>query len=129
MAKSSQTPGSVLVSLMTRYELNPYALAKEIKLSYSAVRQIVSGKSKVSVPTAFRLAKYFDTKTTYWLDLQRDADICEAEKDKKLAAVLKGISKAKAGARPAKKAALSDKRKRAAKVPGAKPASRKAKRK
>jgi len=144
MSKSLKKPGSVLLSLIDKYQLNPYALSREISLSYSAVRQIISGESKITVQTAFRLGKFFGQDPVFWLDLQRDADILEAEQDKKLSAVIKGISKvgkpgsvkkpaaakkpasrAKAKAKSGKKASLSAKRKQAAKAPGAKPASRK----
>jgi len=131
MPKSSQTPGSVLLSLMDDYQLNPYSLAKNIKLSYSAVRQIISGKTKVTVPTAMRLAKFFGQTSIYWLGLQQDTDLRLAQEDKKLAKVIKGIVKVKkptaqAKAKPGrgKKTTLAGKRKAAARVPGAKPASR-----
>ena len=132
MPKTNQTPSSVLLTLMEEYQLNPFSLSKEIKLSPSAVRQIVTGKSKLSVPTALRLAKFFGQTPAFWLDLQRETDLNEAAKDKDLASVLaaiakvkKPVAKPKAQAKPAKKTALSDKRKKAAKVPGSKPAARK----
>jgi len=136
MPKTTQTPESVLKSLIEEYQLNPFSLSKAIKLSPSAVRQLVTGKSKISVPTAFRLAKFFDNPPAYWLDLQRETDLNDAAKDKELQDVLKSIVKAKkpedsakpkASAKGAKKTSLSDKRKKAAKEPGAKPASRKSK--
>jgi len=102
MSKSPKAPGSVLLSLIEKYQLNPYALSREISLSYSAVRQIISGESKITAQTAFRLAKFFGQSPTFWLDLQRDMDIQEAEKNKKLSAILKGIKKVKKPA-PAKK--------------------------
>ena len=138
MPKTTKTPVSVLVSLMDEYQLNPFSLSKAIDLSPSAVRLMVIGKSKITVPTALRLAKLFGQSPDFWLDLQRDADINEAAKDEKLTAILKGISKAKKPAgkpistgkvKLSRKSTLSDKRKKAAKVPGSKPASRKPKRK
>lgn len=102
MSKSLKSPSSVLLSLIEKYQLNPYALSKEIHLSYSAVRQIISGESKITAQTAFRLAKFFGQTPAFWLDLQKDADIQEAEKDKKLSAVLKNIAKVKISA-PGKK--------------------------
>jgi addiction module HigA family antidote len=114
---------------MDEYQLNPFSLAKAIKLSPSGVRQLVIGRTKISVSTALRLAKLFDKPAVYWLDLQREAELDDALKDKELQDVLKTISKAKKTAAPArpktseksgKKASLSDKRKKAAKVPGAK---------
>ena len=114
MPKTTQTPASVLTALMEEYQLNPFSLSKEIKLSASGVRQIVTGKSKISVPTALRLAKFFGQTPVYWLNLQMDADLGEAGKDKELTAILKDISKvkkpaAKAKSKPAAKAATSGK--------------------
>jgi antitoxin HigA-1 len=91
----SQTPASVLQSLMDEYQLNPFSLAKAINQSNSAVRLLVIGKSKVTVPTALRLAKFFGQTPAFWLDLQREADISEASKDKELQDTLKDIPKAK----------------------------------
>jgi len=133
MAKAAQTPVAVLKSIMDEYQMTPYALSKAISLSNSAAQQILKGRTKITVSTALRLSKLFGQSATYWLDLQREADLAEAAKDKELASVLKGISKAqkpaqkkvKAQAKPAKKTTLKDKRKAAAKTPGAKPASRK----
>ena len=132
MPKSAQTPASVLTTLMEEYQLNPFSLSKEIKLSQSSVRQLVNGKSKVTVSTALRLGKFFGNDTDYWLDLQRATDVNEAQNNKELMDIVKGISKAKKPAakpkaenKSVKKTTLSDKRKKAAKVPGAKPASRK----
>ena len=115
MQKSTKTPSSVLVSLMDEYGLNPYALAKEIGLSYSAVRMIALGNNKISVPTALRLAKYFGNTPDFWLSLQQEADLTEAGKDKNLQSALKGIKRAVK--KPAKPKAV-------AKAPGSKPASR-----
>jgi len=95
MPKMAQTPVSVLNDLMEEYQLTSSSLAKEIHISVSAVRLITVGKSKISVATALRLAKFFGQTPDYWLDLQREADLNEAKKDGELQSVLKGISKAK----------------------------------
>ena len=122
MPKSAQTPASVLKSLMDEYQLNPFSLSKAISLSSSGVRQLVTGKSKLSVSTALRLARFFGQTPDYWLDLQREADLNEAKRDEELQSVLKGISKAKkpkpeTKARAGKKTASSIKSKEAAKEP------------
>jgi len=126
MPKSTQTPATVLQSLMDEYQLNPFSLSKAVHLSHSAVRLLVIGKSKVTVPTALRLAKFFGQTSAFWLDLQREVDLNEASKDNKLQDILKAITKAKKPAapkpetakKPVKKQTLSDKRKKAAKTPG-----------
>jgi antitoxin HigA-1 len=130
MPKLSQTPATVLQSLMDEYQLNPFSLSKAIHLSHSAVRLLVIGKSKVTVPTALRLAKFFDQAPAFWLDLQRESDLNEASKVNKLQDILKAITKAKKPAapkpktakKPVKKQTLSDKRKKADKTPGARAA-------
>jgi len=136
MPKTAQTPASALKSLMGEYQVTAFSLSKAISLSNSAVQQILKGKNKITVSTASRLAKFFGNSVSYWLDLQQQSDLAEAAKDKNLSDILKGITKAKKPAvkakakpqaKPAKKTTLADKRKKAAKVPGAKSASRKPK--
>ena len=136
MPKPNQTPAAVLKSLMEEYQLSNLSLAKQINLSPSMVNQLVSGQSKLTVHVVLRLAKFFGKPPVFWLDLQRKALLAEANGDKKLQGVLKRISKvSKPAAKPKEKAvtaknkSLSAKRKKAAKVPGAKPASRAKKRK
>ena len=131
MPKTAQTPAAVLSSLMEQYQLNPFSLSKAIYLSNSAIRQIISGKSKISIPTAMRLSKFFGQTPEYWLDLQRETDLTEAKKDQDLMVIIQNISKVQkpksapaAKTKPAKKTTIADKRKEAAKVPGSKPASR-----
>jgi addiction module HigA family antidote len=92
---SAQTPGTVIKSLMDDYQLNPFKLAGEIKLSNSSIRQILLGKVRVSASVALRLAKFFGNTPEFWLNLQSTADLAEAAKDSQLSAVLKSIGKAK----------------------------------
>jgi len=121
MPKTQQTPAAILTSLMEEYQENPFSLSKKIGLSVSSVRNIVIGKSAVSVPTALRLSKFFGQCPSFWLDLQLQADMQKASSDKELQAALKSIPKAKKPAPVKAKAnTLAEKRKKAAKTPGAK---------
>jgi addiction module HigA family antidote len=100
MPKSSITPGSVLKNLMDEYQLSPAKLAKEVSMSQSAIRQIVIGQTRITIPVALRFAKYFNTAPAYWIDLQTNAGLVEAAKDAKLSAIIKAIQK---GKKPLKK--------------------------
>jgi addiction module HigA family antidote len=120
MAKVVETPGAILSALMEEYQLNPTKLAGEIKLSPSGVRQITTGKTRITAHVALRLSKFFGDTPEHWLDIQNKADLAEAAKDADLAGALKSISKAKKPA-PVKKPAA----KAAPKAP-AKPRGRKA---
>ena len=130
MPKNLQTPADALNALMEDYQLNPFSLSKQVGLSTSSVRNIATGKSGVTVPTALRFAKFFGQCPSFWLDLQLQADMQKASSDKELQSELKTIPKAKKPApakiKPADKNAksntLAEKRKKAAKVPGAKQA-------
>jgi addiction module HigA family antidote len=111
-----QNPVSVLKSLMDEYQLNPNKIATDIGLSQSAVRLVVIGRARISIPVALRFAKYFGTTPEYWIALQNKADLNEAAKDVKLKGILKGIAKVKKSA-PPKKAAKTAASKKAGKSP------------
>jgi addiction module HigA family antidote len=130
MTKTAQTPGSVLQSFIDEYHINPFFLSKEIKLSYHTVLNILKGKGKITVPTAIRLGTYFDNTPAFWLDVQSSSEINELTSNKKFVSIIKSIPKAKkptvkasAGTKAKPKSnTLSEKRKKAAKVPGARAA-------
>jgi addiction module HigA family antidote len=127
MAKlADQTPGAILNALMAEYQLNPTKLAGEIKLSPSGVRQITTGKTRITAYVALRLSKFFGNTPEYWLDIQNKADLAEAAKDAKLASALKSISKAKKPA-PVKAAPAKAPAKGAAKAAPKAPAKPRAK--
>jgi len=94
MAKTKQSPGSLLLDFIEKYELNCNRLSKEIKCSQTALRLISLDKSRISTSIAVRLAKYFNTKPEFWLLAQMDYDLEKAANNKTLAKTLKGISKA-----------------------------------
>jgi addiction module HigA family antidote len=106
MAKEkNQTPTAALEALMNEYQATPAGMAKAIGLSQSGVRQIAIGQTRITVPVALRLAKYFGTTPDYWINLQTVKDLADAAKDSELNAVLKNISRVKkpvAAKKPAK---------------------------
>ena len=94
MPKTKQTPGSLLLQFLDKYDLNCNRLSKEINCSQTALRLISLDKSRITTSIAVRLAKYFSTKPEYWLLAQMDYDLAKAANNKSLAKALKGISKA-----------------------------------
>ena len=100
-----QAPGSFLTLMLEKYNLAPFRLSKEIHLSQSAVRLLVLGKNRITVPVALRLAKYFNTSPEFWLIMQVKWEIAQAEKDKDLMKIVKSISRMKTGSAPKKKSA------------------------
>jgi addiction module HigA family antidote len=129
MVKIQDTPGAVLQSFIEKYQINPFQLSKEISLNYKTVLDILKGKAKITVPTATKLGKYFDNPPQYWLDKQLASEVYKLSVDKKFLSVIKNINKVEKPKsvpmnKPAKQKTktLSEKRKKAAKVPGAKKA-------
>ncbi|MCL2190467.1 MAG: HigA family addiction module antitoxin [Treponema sp.] len=107
MSKIVQSPGEFLSNMLEKHKLSSLKLSKDIYLSPSAATSIANGKTRISVPVALRLARYFNTNPEYWLKMQMDWDLAEAAQDKKLMDVVKKISKFQkdpsAGKKPAAK--------------------------
>jgi len=103
MAKTKQTPGSLLLEFLEKNDLNCNRLSKEIKCSQTALRLISLDKSRITTSIAVRLAKYFGTKPEFWLLAQMEYDLAKAANSKALAKQLKGISKIGKSARGRKK--------------------------
>jgi len=127
MIKTEKTPGSVLQSFIDKYQLNPFSLSKSISMNYKTVRDILSGNARITVPIAFRLGKFFGNTPHFWLDKQLALEFSKLAADKKFQSILKKIPKAEkqkssVKEKPAKRKpnTLHGKRKKAAKIPGAK---------
>jgi len=133
-AKKTKTPGEILSSLIEEYQLNALSFSKEISTNYQTVQNIIKGTGRITVQTAMKLGKFFGQAPLYWVEIQLNADIIELSQDKKFIKSLNGISKAqkpkadkaaansKSTGKTAKRSALSEKRKVAAKTPGARSA-------
>lgn len=73
-------PGEQLrEEFMKPLKLSAYKLAKDIDVPVSRVQDIVSERRTITGDTALRLARYFGTTPEFWLNLQRDFDLEQAE--------------------------------------------------
>jgi len=138
MKKITETPGTVLKSLLEKHGLNCNRLAKAIGMSNAMVRLLILDKSPISVNAALRLAKFFKTEPEYWLAIQMKYDLSKAAQDKELAKEISAITDVSkftfvrkphtpkaAGKKTAKKKpTLADKRKAAGKLPGSRAKNR-----
>lgn len=81
-------PGEVLLEeFLGPLDISQNRLAREIGVPPRRVNEIVLGKRSVTPDTALRLARYFGTSSRFWLGLQMDFDLEEAERER--AAVIK----------------------------------------
>jgi plasmid maintenance system antidote protein VapI len=131
MPKTVKTPATVLQSLIEEYQTNPFALSKNTHLAYQTVTNILRGKGKIRVPIAIKLGKYFGVAPEYFINIQVEAIKNDLAKNKAFSKQLASIQKAKkpSGKKTTntkgKTKTLAAKRKKAAKVPGARGAKRK----
>jgi addiction module HigA family antidote len=73
-------PGEILLEdFMKPLGLSQYRLAQDIGVSPIRISQIIHGKRSISVDTAMRLARYFDTSAAVWLRLQVQYDLETSE--------------------------------------------------
>jgi addiction module HigA family antidote len=64
-----------LVSL----ELSAYALAKALHVPQTRLSEVLAGRRAITADTALRLARYFGTTPTLWVNLQAAYDLRVAE--------------------------------------------------
>jgi addiction module HigA family antidote len=72
-------PGDVLrEDYLIPLGMHPYQLAKGLKMSPTAVGQILAGKRSITPETALRLERFFGASARFWLNLQTSYDLEEA---------------------------------------------------
>lgn len=73
-------PGEILLNeFMQPVGLSQYALAHALNVPPIRISEIVRGKRAISADTALRLSKYWGTSAQFWLNLQADYDLVDAE--------------------------------------------------
>jgi len=72
--------GEILVEeFLEPLGITPYRLAKDIGVSTSSILDLVHNKRKITVEMALRFSKYFGTTSKFWLNLQNELDLREAQ--------------------------------------------------
>ncbi len=75
------SPGEMLrKEFLEPMGLTQQQLADGIGVSYQRINELINGKRGITVSTALRLAKYFDTSPDFWLNMQRANNIYQALK-------------------------------------------------
>jgi len=73
-------PGEILrEEFLSPLDMTPSALAKELRVDAPRINDIVNEKRAVTVDTALRLARFFDTTPEFWLNLQLAYELRKAE--------------------------------------------------
>lgn len=73
-------PGEILrEEFMKPYNLSANALALALHVSPNRISEIVRERRSVTGETAIRLAQYFNTTSSFWMNLQSAYDLSKAE--------------------------------------------------
>jgi len=76
-------PGEILSEeFLIPFGISAYKLAKDIEIPQTRISEIVKGNRRITADTALRLSKYFGNSAKFWLGLQDDFDIEEAQRSK-----------------------------------------------
>ena len=69
-------PGEFLLEeFLLPHGITQYRLAKELSVPPRRINEIVLGKRAISADTALRLARFFGTTETFWINLQGRYDL------------------------------------------------------
>ena len=74
-------PGEILRDELNERSMQARALAQALKVTEKRVTAILKGERGITADTARRLARYFGTSTEFWMNLQQDYEIRQAELD------------------------------------------------
>ena len=74
-------PGEILKEEYLRpLDMTPNALSIHLRVPASRINELVRERRAVTVDTALRLARYFNTTAQFWLNLQINYDLKVAER-------------------------------------------------
>ena len=96
MLKCAVHPGEVLNDELTELGLSPTELARRIDVPPNRISQIIAGKRSVTGDTALRLGHWFGMEPQFWLNLQTQFDLAEA--DRRVGVAVRSLPTAAAGA-------------------------------
>jgi addiction module HigA family antidote len=74
-------PGEVLQEeFLTEFNLTAYRLAQAVGIPQTRLSEILKRRRRVTADTALRLGRYFGNSPKFWLGLQDDYDLEEAQR-------------------------------------------------
>ena len=77
-------PGEILSEeFLIPLKISAYKLSKDIGIPQTRTSEIIKGKRGITADTAIRLSHYFGNSAKFWLGLQDDYDLEEAQNKKK----------------------------------------------
>ena len=73
-------PGEILRGELEEQGVSQAAFARKIRVPPNRISQIVAGKRSISGDTALRLGHWFGMEPQFWMNLQAQFDLAEADR-------------------------------------------------
>lgn len=75
-------PGEILrLEFLEPLDITAYRLSKNIGVSQTRISEILAEKRSITADTALRLSKYFRNTAQFWLNLQTQYDLRQAQEE------------------------------------------------
>ena len=74
-------PGRVLKDELDELGITPTEFSRQIDVPPNRVSQIIAGKRSITGDTALRFGHWFGTDPQFWLNLQAQFDLLQADKE------------------------------------------------
>jgi addiction module HigA family antidote len=73
-------PGEILLlEFLEPLDITPYRLSKDIGVAQTRISEILAEKRSITADTAIRLSRYFGNSAQFWLNLQTQYDLRQAQ--------------------------------------------------
>ena len=79
MFKCTVHPGEILKDELDEYGVSQAAFARQINVPPNRISQIIAGKRAVTGDSALRFGHWFGVEPQFWLNLQTQFDLADAE--------------------------------------------------
>ena len=77
-------PGEILrLEFLEPLDITPYRLSKDIGVAQTRIGEILSEKRSITADTALRLSKHFGNSAQFWMNLQTQYDLRQAQAENK----------------------------------------------
>lgn len=75
-------PGEILrLEFLEPLDITPYRLSKDISVAQTRISEILSEKRSITADTALRLSRYFGNSAQFWMNLQTQYDLRQAQEE------------------------------------------------
>ena len=95
MFRRTVHPGEILKDELDELGVSQATFARQIDVPPNRISQIIAGKRSVTSDTALRFGHWFGVDPQFWLDLQTQFDLAEA--DSRIGAAVRELPTASAG--------------------------------